>query len=128
MSDLADKFDKLFDSIPDLQTEEEIDQFLIEAGYNPAELSKRGTWVANTLIENKKLCQIVIDTNAKYNDVCVKLIRQEAVVQVMQYLADKENWEIDQTWMGGEGHYQLLGHDAPWKLAKDALADAGEVS
>lgn len=50
--DIANKFDALFEAIPELETDEEANQFLIENGYNPDDLRKKGERIVKSLMED----------------------------------------------------------------------------
>lgn len=49
---IANKFDMLFASIPELRTEEETDHFLNEMGFVPNELEEKGARIVAGLLEN----------------------------------------------------------------------------
>lgn len=51
--EIADRIDKAFDSVPDIQTEAEINSFLTAAGYDPKALEKEGdTFVKEIMRKN----------------------------------------------------------------------------
>ena len=50
--DIAEEFDRLFDEIPEPDTDEGIEDYLIEAGYDPEILKARGAEFVKNLMAN----------------------------------------------------------------------------
>jgi len=50
--DIANEFDRLFDDIPEPETDEEVRAYLVEAGYDPEALKAQGVEFVNNLIAN----------------------------------------------------------------------------
>ncbi|WKZ45872.1 MAG: hypothetical protein QY302_08765 [Anaerolineales bacterium] len=48
--EIANEFDRLFDEIPEPETDEEIWEFLVESGYDPESLKNQGREFVNNLI------------------------------------------------------------------------------
>lgn len=50
--DIAEEFDRIFDEIPEPESDEEIEDYLIEAGYDPETLKNQGAEFVKNLMTN----------------------------------------------------------------------------